>query len=461
MRVELSHPIDLVELSSFLNWDLSNLHNSSHIIKAICTDSREAEKGDLFFALKSDKDDGNNYIEAAIKKGCTAVGNKDLNGCIYSSDAGYSLIKTAEFYKSHLKQIKCTVAITGSVGKSTTKEYIKHILSDMYRVHATYGNFNNQIGVPLTVLGTPKNAEILILEMGMNHIGEISALSKCAKPDIALITSIGSSHIGNLGSIENIIKAKSEIKDGMTNGTVIIPAENPLLYSLTGGYTFGYNTIADFMLTPSHTYNGTYDFTSPERCISNIRCGISAEHLLSNLCGAASVSCMISDNMGKIKKSIRTITSAQTRQRFIRFSDFSIFDDSYNSSFESVLADLKFMVKEYPDLPIGVFVGDILELGEKSEQIHLELGSLIAQFKPVSIYAMGNYASFIKDGAITKGFNEKRIFINEDAKDKSKSIEQLLKNHSINEVILFKASHNLRFDIIADMIAKKERANNG
>jgi hypothetical protein len=180
-------------------------------------------------------EDGEKYIAQALSKGAFAISHNKLSGSIQVEDTSDALLKVASLYKEKTNVSK-TIAITGSVGKSTTVRFLKRILSTCLGVHSPIGNFNNHLGVPYTVFNIQENSTVLITELGMNHENEISALSKCVSPDISVITSIGSSHIGNFGSREKIARAKLEILDGMTGGYVLVPYEEELLANIgTGG----------------------------------------------------------------------------------------------------------------------------------------------------------------------------------------------------------------------------------
>ena len=236
MRIKLGIPLELSEVVEATRGRLNEKCHKSKI-KFLSTDTRELEPGDLFVALRGERYDGNDFIKYAKERGAITLGD-DISADILTKFGNASLLFLASYFKNKLKRLKYTIAITGSVGKTTTKEFTKILLSTQYSVHSTPQNYNNLIGMPLTLLSAPADTEILILEMGMNRLGEISQMSKCAKPDIALITNIGTAHIGNLGSKENISKAKKEIFDGMTDGEKIIPYGEELLSNIENATYF-------------------------------------------------------------------------------------------------------------------------------------------------------------------------------------------------------------------------------
>ena len=445
MRVEINAPLSLGEISKILG--IKNPYRDETVLSAITTDTREVQENDLFIALKGETDSGEKYVNEAIAKGCYVLSSqrKDV---LSVADTATALLKIAEHYKKKLC-LKHTVAVTGSVGKSTTVKLLHKILSCEYKTHAPLGNFNNEIGVPLTVLATPMDTEILIPELGMNHENEISRLSKCVHPDIAVITNIGTAHVGNLGSRENIARAKLEILDGMSGGVVVLPKDEPLLAKVDGAVYVGRNT----SLSPVSLddMGDTYSLRTPRGVISGITFFDKREHLLRDLLFAATVASIVGMKPDSLVNGIRAINEGDIRQRFIQLDDCTIFDDSYNASLESIVADLKY-IKSFGGAT-GAFLGDVLELGKLSKEIHYTIGLEAARLGIDHLYLYGDYATYTADGARNGGMDTSRIYVNSDISSPGISIEQIKKNHLIGELILFKASHRLRLDKIADAYA--------
>ena len=451
MRVNLEIPIDLNELADLFKAPprFLNIH-----INAVCTDTREANAGDLFIALCGENDSGEKYIDEAKCKGCYVLAKSEYAD-IRVDDTEAALLDMAHYYKSKLS-LKKTVAVTGSVGKSTTVKFLTKILGVKYKVHAPLGNYNNKIGVPLTILNAPKDTEVLIAELGMNHLGEISVLSKYVNPDVAIITAIGTAHIGNLGSRESIAKAKLEILRGMNDGQLLLPADEPLLQNINSAMYVSHNSsLSHFSLTD---HEGGFMLTSVYGNIDNIPFFDTREHLLSDLAFALSTAQLLGMTSDEIIMGVRAINQGDLRQRFIELGDLTIFDDSYNASLESVIADLKFISEKYN--PCGALLGDILELGDSSYAIHEKIGNEAARLGIGNLYLIGKFSSYIRRGAIDFGMDERNIFVNEDSNDTEASITQIMRNHKPGEVILFKASHKLRLDKLADLIKEKEEMKN-
>lgn len=455
MRVELNIPLDIYEIASSLSTDMSSVALIHKKITAICTDTRECKPEDIFVAISGGNDSGEKYVSDALSKGCYVISSVKQKGVIHVDSTTDALLKIAELYKSKLP-LKNTVAVTGSVGKSTTVKFISKILKQKYKVHSPSGNFNNHLGVPLTVLGAGSDTEILVLELGMNHRGEISRLSKYIKPDIGIITNIGTAHIGNLGSRKGIAEAKTEILSGIKDGHLLIPSDEPLLYGLKNSLTVGKNSsLSDFSL------NGTdagYIFKSKLKEIRDIHFFVSREHLLTNLSFAISVAVLLGLSENEIQNGIASISDEDLRQRFIVLHDFTIFDDSYNASLESVIADLIYISKH--NGARSALLGDVLELGVDTARIHESIGRIAADLKIDRLYLYGSYAVHIAEGATNAGMPSSSIFINDSIPSPEISVKHIIDNHTPGELILFKASHKMRLDKIANMIMEEERIRN-
>ena len=452
MRVTLDSPFSLYEIRNITDAHLNCNVDLKVPITAISTDTRDCREGDLFIALEGNRESGEKYVEEALSKKCYPISRSDIKGVLKVKDTSIALSEISSSYKSKISP-KYTIAVTGSVGKSTTVKFISALLKEKYSVHSTVGNFNNHIGVPLTLLAMPKGTEALVIELGMNHSGEISRLSKAVEPYISVITSIGTAHIGNLGSRENIARAKLEILDGMTNGKLLLPADEPLLSKIEGALYVGSNSsLSDYSL--NNATNRTYTFLSARSSICGIEFSDARKHLVYDLAFAISVADILGLTKKQILSGIKAITNADLRQRFIDVNDFTIFDDSYNASIESITADIEYI--NSLGRPTGAFLGDVLELGDMTREIHERIGRSAAELKIGKLYLYGEFAEYTARGAMDGGMNTNRIYVNTDVSSPNISIEQIKKHHTPGEIILFKASHKLRLDKIADLIKSEE-----
>ncbi len=456
MRINLDIPIALYDLAANTNMRLSYPSLYKKKISFITTDTRDCEEGDLFIPVKGEAYDTEMFVDEAVQKGCIVISEKNSQAHLISADDNL-LAKVAHYYKSRLKNLKSTVAITGSLGKTTTKNFLNKIAGSSLSTHATDGNLNNHIGLPATILRAPKDTEMLILEVGMNHKGEISSLSKTASPNLSVITSISESHIGNLGSREEIKKAKLEITDGMTDGYLLVPYNESFPSHNVNMLTVSSKSKhADFCLLCD---SKPYSFISPYGSMDNIVTELSGFHNLSNLAFAIAAAQACGIDNESILNGIGMITESDLRQRFIQMLDYTILDDSYNASYDSIKADIEYM-HSITDAPKGVFLGDVLELGEHSKRIHRKIGKMVAESNILHLYCYGTYAEYVAEGALGNGFNPDNLYVNTDITNIGLSIQQIKSSHIKGEMILFKASRKLRLDAIADTMAREERIKN-
>ena len=443
MRIKLSCKLTLEEIARAVRGRLSS---ENATVSYVVTDSRTAESGDLFIALKGGSFDGNDYIREASVKGAFTLGA--ANDATVKADSGEcALLRLAHYYRRHkLKGLKHTVAITGSVGKTTTKEFLAQMLSVAARVHKTPQNMNNTVGLPLTVLSAPEDTEILILEMGMNHPGEIELLSKCAEPDLAIITNIGTAHIGNLGSRQAIARAKSEITAGLT-GRLITPYDEPLLGGLTS-YRFGINDLrADMSL--SHTDTGV---KITESSNESFVCDFFSSDERSLRCLAPAICAMrlLKYDKSTISVGVSSISDQNIRQKIISVNDITLICDFYNASPESFSAAIRVLAKMNAPSNRCVLIGDMLELGSYSDRAHRELGALAARLGIDKIFAFGKWANAVEKGAISSDFPTESFFKNGEISRPDITAKQVLRHCIAGDTVLLKASRGIGLERVVD-----------
>ncbi len=456
MRIRLDIPLELYEIASAVGGRCCDGFENI-LIDHVVTDSREVERGDLFFALVGKHYDGHDYISDAHARGAISVSERTAEFSIGVRDTALALLRLASYYKSKLPHLKHTVAITGSVGKTTTKNFLREMLGRSVSVHATDGNLNNVIGVSLSILSAPRTTEALVLELGMNSRGEIEALSRAICPTLSLITSIGTAHIGRLGSREQIALAKAEIRHGMSSGHILCPFDEPLLHWLEGKRTFSLtDPRADYYMTATNIGTNACDlnFIAKDRAPLQIHPNVNGKHNLSCLLVAMSACVELGIPSDGIERGVRAVNSAHTRLKTIELNGLTLLDDSYNASLESVEAMLCYLARYSP--PRGALLGDILELGAKTEQIHTLIGRAAARVGLEHLYLYGAYSPFIRMGAKLEGMDEKNIFLNNDTSRPDITAEHIRINHSSGETILFKASHDLQLSNIVKMLKKED-----
>ena len=359
-------------------------------------DSRKVKKGDTYIALKGEKFDGNKFWREAIEKGanCVIIEREEISkeekekykekAIIEVEDTLEALYKIAT-YKRNLYNIP-VIAITGSVGKTSTKDIVASVVSKQYKTLKTEGNQNNNIGLPFTILRL-KDEEAMVLEMGMNHFKEISLLTSIAKPNICIITNIGTSHIGNLGSRENILKAKLEILEGCKNPTVIINNDNDLLHKWyeENKQKINIKTYAIKEKSELNAKNVKLNEQNSEfTCEINkkeikIKVPIGGEHFILNSLCAIAVGKELNIPEEKIKNGIESFELTKKRMDIIELKNkIKIINDSYNASYESMKASLKYMHDLKQNRKIAV-LGDMFELGEFSKELHEKVGSEVGE----------------------------------------------------------------------------------
>lgn len=415
-------------------------------ITGICTDSRKIKKGELFAAIRGEKFDGHNYIQKAFENGAVcALSEKEAENSIVVKDTRKALGDTAKYYIS--KFDIPVVGITGSVGKTTVKEMTASILEQKYNVVKTEGNFNNDIGLPLTIFNITKNTQAAVLEMGMNHSGEIEYLSNIAKPDVSVITNVGVSHIENLGSREGILRAKCEIFSGMKKGGIkIINGDDDMLSGLKGDYVrFGMDNkfpfYADNIFEDGlegiscniHTPAGGFSVNIPA----------SGRHNVLNALAAAAAGQSLGAKLDDIKKGIENFKNVKMRMDIIRTEKYTIINDIYNSNPVSAKAAIDVLANAEGRRRVCI-LGDMLELGSFAPSLHRELGEYCLKKKIDETICIGKLGRYIYEG-IGKGyyFEKNEDFIKYDKKILQKG-----------DIILLKASRGMKFEEITEYIKR-------
>ncbi len=420
-------------------------------------DTRTIQKGDIYIGIKGEKFDGSNFWNQALDAGATAVLISNIQiskeekekykdkTIIQVEDTLEALYEIAK-YKRSLYNIP-VIAVTGSVGKTSTKDIIASVVSQKYKTLKTEGNNNNNIGLPLTILKL-KDHEALVIEMGMNHFGEISLLTNIAKPTLAVITNIGTSHIGNLGSRENILKAKLEILEGMKIPRVIINNDNDLLHKWYEEnkekieiHTYGINNSSDVIAEKIELGEEKSKFvakTSSEKV--NIDVPVGGEHFVYNaLCGF-----MAGKVLGLSSKEIQNgiskfeLTKKRMDIRALK-NGATLINDSYNASYESMKASLKYLSNR-TDLRKIAVLGDMLELGEFSKELHQKVGEEVANNNIDILICRGKFAKDIISKA-SKNKKTQCILLQNNEEILSK-LKEILRE---GDVVLIKASNGMKF----------------
>ncbi len=440
--------------------------NGEKLITGVSTDTRTIQGGDIFFALRGEQFDGHKFIQGAIDAGAVC--------CVVAEDAQVPegipviLVEDTQLALGHLatayrKRFSIPViGITGSVGKTSTKEMIASVLKQNYETHLTEGNFNNEIGLPLTVFRLNQTHEMMVLEMGMSHFGEISRLTRIAKPELAVITNIGVSHMENLGSREGILKAKLEILEGLQmDGTVILNGDDELLWGARGeleceSLYYGIeNPNCDLVAKNICTYSDSSTFTCKiEGKEYEFLVRVPGIHHVYNALAAILVGLRHRVPMDKIQKGVRGFAPSGLRQTLISLPKWQVIRDCYNASPDSMRSGLSVLALTETEGRRIACLGDMLELGEISEAAHREVGRLAVEYQVDCLITMGKAAHGIAEGAKAAGMNPECIFEYEDNQTLCKMLPSLLRD---GDVILVKGSRGMHLEEVVDaMIAMAE-----
>ena len=444
--------------------------DENSICNEFSKDTRTIKKGDIYIGIKGENFDGNIFWQKALENGAKGVivqdikfDKKDIEKykdkiIIKVEDTLQALYKLAS-YKIDLYDAP-VIAITGSVGKTSTKDLVANVVAQKYKVCKTIGNNNNNIGLPFTILNASNDIEVFVLEMGMNHFGEIDLLSKIAKPNICIITNIGTSHIGNLGSRENILKSKLEMLNGAKDPYMVLNNDNDLLHKFYEENknkitmkTYGINEKSDFQAENIKLYeNGSEYKINLNNNQENIKVPVGGEHFVLNSLCAIAVGELLNITNEDIKKGIETFLLTKNRMEVIELKNgVKIINDAYNSSVESVKASLEYMKNIRGKRKIAV-LGDILETGKFAEKLHKNIGEIVCENKVDILICSGENAKYIVQSAREKGFNEKNIYYLE---NNDEIVNWAKENMKQEDVILFKASNGMKFFEIVEEIKKQ------
>ena len=437
-------------------------------IQGAVIDSRLVEKDYLFFAIKGEKVDGHEYIRAVHEKGalaavCERVPEGCDGACIVVENTVEALKKIAEFYRQSLEDIT-VVGITGSVGKTTTKEFIASVLSQKFEVLKTEGNLNNQIGLPLTILKIRDNHKVAVVEMGINDFGEMTRLSKIARPDICVITNIGECHLEKLGTRDGVLKAKTEIFEYMNpEGDVVIFGDDDKLSTIkeVNGkkpITYGLEKTND--VYPTKTLNrglwgnectiengeGTFKVSIP----------LPGKHMILNTLAASAVARIMDVPANLIATGITNVKTLAGRTNVMQKNNLTIIDDCYNANPVSMKSAVD-LLKESVTPTVAV-LGDMFELGENTEELHEDVGKYAADKGVNKIVCVGTLAKKMYEKAmVTASVNDKTEVLYFATVDEA--IENIPNFINKDDAVLVKASNGMKFSRIVDALTSDELKN--
>ncbi len=409
-------------------------------------------------ALEGDRFDGHDFIKNAENDGAAAVlCRKKVETTlpvIYVSDTKKALLDIASYYRG-LFDLK-VVGLTGSVGKTTTKEMTALVMASEYNTIKTQGNLNNDIGMPLTIFTIEEDTQAAVIEMGMNHTGEISALTAVSRPDVGIITNVGVSHIENLGSRENILKAKLEILEGMQkNSPLVVNGDNDLLSQIEYD---DYNVIffgienekcAVRAVDIEQTAEGTHcEFLYNNEKYS-VYVPIAGVHNVYNALAAFTAGVCLGISPCKAVNAIKDYVPAGMRQKTVKNFGMTFIEDCYNASPDSVKAGINTLVSMGAERTVAV-LGDMLELGDYSRTAHSECGKYAGEKSVDIVFAYGKEAEYIASAAVEAGVKKVYRFSDENA-----LADAITKELCTGDAVLFKASRGMKLENVIKLVYEK------
>lgn len=429
---------------------------SENIINRVSIDSRDVDANTLFFAIKGERFDGHDFVKDVAEKGVGAVVCHKEVECsapvIYVKDTKDALLDLASYYKSTFKDLTL-IALTGSVGKTTTKEMVACVMEQSGETLKTEGNFNNEIGMPRTLFRLSETTKNAVIEMGMDGFGQISVLAKCAKPDCAIITNIGVSHIENLGSREGILKAKLEMLDGLEkDSSLFLNGDNDMLSTVKNDdyniVFFGIeNKNCDILAEDIKEIGLSTEFVAVKGDIrQKITIPTVGIHNVYDALSAFAVGLEYGISPEKIAKGLMNYAPSGMRQKIREVNGITVIEDCYNASPDSQKAGLNSLCKIAKGRKIAV-LGDMLELGDYSETAHRTVGEYAAECSVDMLYTFGEESKYMADNAKKSGLKKVFAFT-----DKTELTNALLGEIKTGDTLLFKASRGMKLEEIIEKI---------
>ena len=442
-------------------------------VRGVSTDSRTVQAGSVFVALRGERFDGHRFVPDAIQRGAHGVVVSDT-ACLGTvalnekNGTGPAVIGVADtekalqdFALAHRQRFQgSVVAVTGSNGKTTVKEMIASVLQSWVPIHKASGNLNNHIGVPLAVLGLDVLKRVMVLELGMNHLGEIGRLCEIARPDVGVITNIGLAHLGCLGSVEAIQQAKGELTASLdASGVAIVNADDPRAFAL------GQQSSAGRLITFGQTQRADVrGWVQEDLGLAGTRCGMVLDgathefrlhapgtHQVMNALAAAAVGVVFEVPAERIVQSLERYRGVYGRLAMRRGREnVWLIDDTYNANPQSMQVALN-VLADAPGAGRHIAVlGDMLELGESGPALHQEVGSMVSQTNVHTLIALGPAAEHIARGAHRAGMERDRIHHASSQQEVLSLLAELTQPH---DVVLLKGSRGMAMEHLVEALA--------
>ncbi|MDI6602141.1 MAG: UDP-N-acetylmuramoyl-tripeptide--D-alanyl-D-alanine ligase [Thermoanaerobacteraceae bacterium] len=456
--------LSLNDVLAATNGRLVNNISNNLSFTGVSIDSRNVESGMLFIPLSGDRFDGHDFIQDASNNGAIATltqydvsVNMDNFLIIRVEDTLKALQDLSRYIRRKFDRVKI-IAITGSTGKTTTKNFVTSVLSERYKVLSNKGNYNNQIGLPLTLINLDGSYDIAVLEMGMNSFGEIRNLSDIARQDIAVITNIGTAHIGNLGSRENILRAKLEITEFLNkDNTAYFNGDDDLLSKVNGLYKvlyFGFENNNDIQAfdIKNNKEDGMEFNIKYKNYQGHFVIRLPGKHNIMNALPAIALGYDFGLKWEEIYDGLLKTKNEKMRLKLININSMRLIDDTYNANPDSMKAAINFLVDVSMYSRKVAILGDMLELGEFAVQSHKDIGKYCYISGVDVLITYGNMAKYIAEGAVSSGMNPNDVYYFEDKAELKKNLSTIIKS---DDIVLVKGSRGMKMDEIAEYLGEK------
>jgi len=416
----------------------------------ISTDTRTILNDDIFLPLVGENFDGHNFINKALERGCIAYITEKNEPPSTSADFIISVKNTIEAYLSIARFVRRkinpkVIAVTGSSGKTTVKEFIYAVLSTSFNAHKSLLNHNNEIGLCQTILSMPESTDFAVIEMGMRGLGEIELLSKYAEPDIAVITNVGRAHLGRLKSIENIAAAKCEITAHLKKSGVFLAFDDDLIKKTSNwqGKTIFYGK--EYELTCCEENLTGFIYKGEEYKIP-----VMGEYNVINAIAAIETGKIADISYENIKKGLLNYMPVGDRGKIIKLTNgIKLIVDCYNANPDSLKASINSVMQAYKNSKVVLVLGDMAELGDQEQGLHRETGTFISQYPVYSLITVGEKAKFIAESVKDTNIKVNSFLTNTEAAN------FLLNNLEKDSVLFFKASRCMKFEEISNILLAK------
>ncbi len=450
--------IPLDEIMAVLNPELSRTRGkgASLPVTGYSVDTRTLQSGDIFFAVRGPNHDGHDHIAAAFERGAVAAvvdHSLPINGVqIVVSDTLAALQHLAVWARERWARKQSdarVVAVTGSAGKTTTKDIIAHLLAVRFPVGKTVGNFNNHIGLPLSILRLPDYCRVAVLELGMNHAGEIRALAKIAQPEVGVVTNVGYAHVEFFDdSIEGVARAKRELIEELPpSGAAILNADDERVARFAQFHkgrviTFGIRNPADIRATAVQFVPGGTRFECGGVAFET---SLAGNHGVLNILAAMAVARAFEISASELRGAVASFTSGKMRgERSVR-NGVIVWDDCYNANPEAMRAMIDVLSAEPASRRIAV-LGEMLELGQSAEPLHRGMGSYLASRGIDVVIGIRGAARFIADEAVQAGLSDSAAYFFEDPVEAGRLLRRILREGREVDAVLFKGSRGVRVE---------------